>query len=78
MKNSTNFITSANGNEQLIQVCYDLSHMETAEREKRALLKGMDELHHNEGLILTNDRKEELKINGKTVRLCPVHEWLLT
>ena len=55
-----------------------MGHMETAEREKRALLKGIDELHHNEGLILTNDRKKELKINGKIVRLYPVHEWLIT
>jgi len=72
------FITFANGNEQLIQVCYNMGHMETAEREKRALLKGMNELHHDEGLILTNDRKEEIKIHGKIIRLYPVHEWLLT
>ncbi len=71
------FITSENGNEQLIQVCYDINHLETAEREKRALLKGMDELNHVEGLILTNDYKAELEINGKQVHLRPVYEWLL-
>jgi len=51
--------------------------LETAEREKRALLKGMDELNHVEGLILTNNYKAELEINGKQVHLCPVYEWLL-
>ena len=71
------FLTSRDGKEQLIQVCYDMSHMETAKREKRAILKGMEELHHHEGLIITNDRKEEVQMHGKQVRLCPVYEWLL-
>ncbi len=71
------FITSMNRQKQLIQVCYNMDHQETAEREKRAILKGMAELDHQEGLILTNDRKEELKSHGKQLYLRPVYEWLL-
>ncbi len=71
------FITSMPGKEQLIQVCYDMGHQETAEREKRAILKGITESGHKEGLILTNNHKEELKIRGKQLHLCPVYEWLL-
>ena len=71
------FITSMPGKEQLIQVCYDMSRQETAEREKRAILKGMSETGHNEGLILTNNHKEKFSFHGKQLHLCPVYEWLL-
>jgi len=71
------FLAMPEGKQQLIQVCYTMRHMETAEREQRALLKGMDELDHQKGLILTADQKEVLEIHGKQIHLCPVYEWLL-
>ncbi len=54
-----------------------MGRQETAERGKRAILKGMAETGRKEGLILTNNRKEKLKLHGKHLHLCPVYEWLL-
>ncbi|MCI5130932.1 MAG: ATP-binding protein [Candidatus Electrothrix sp. EH2] len=71
------FLAMSEGKQQLIQVCYTMRHLETAEREQRALLKGMDELDHQKGLIVTADQKEVLEIHGKQIHFCPVYEWLL-
>ncbi|OGR05936.1 MAG: hypothetical protein A2511_05345 [Deltaproteobacteria bacterium RIFOXYD12_FULL_50_9] len=51
---------------RLIQVCYDLTNIETANREKKALAQGMKELGLKTGLIFTYSEKrdEEDEYNG--------------
>jgi len=49
--------------EQLIQVCYNLSDVETKERETRALLKASKELGCNKLLIITENYEAEEDIS---------------
>lgn len=62
---------------RLIQVCYDLANIETANREKKALAQGMKELGLKTGLILTYSEKRDEEDEKGTIFLRPVWEWLL-
>ena len=65
------------GDIKLIQVCH-LSHIETVNREKRALVTAMKECGINTGLVLTMDEKRQEESTGYFLEISPVWEWLLT
>ena len=71
------FLYEKAGEKHLIQVCHDLSNIETVNREKRALLSGIKELGMSSGMILTSEEKKEEALNGISVAIMPVWEWLL-
>lgn len=71
------FLLKDNGDWKLIQVCYDLSHIDTFNREKKALLSGLHELGIENGIILTQYEKREEKTKDYTLKIMPVWEWLL-
>jgi len=71
------FLLQDNGEWKLIQVCHDLSHIETFTREKKALISGLRELNLRSGIIVSQDEKREERINGYTIKIVPVWEWLL-
>lgn len=60
-----------------IQVCYDLNE-DNKEREISGLSEAMDKFKLNKGLILTNSQEEEIKIEGKKIKVTPVWKWILT
>ena len=67
---------------QLIQVCYNPAEGKTKEREVRALLKGSQELHCKNLLVITADKEGEeivswFDLKGK-VRYVPLWKWLLS
>jgi uncharacterized protein len=70
-------IASANKVEMAVQVCYDLNP-DNLPREENGLLEAMNELGLSEGTILTFGQKDELQREGKTIRIIPVWEWILT
>jgi hypothetical protein len=72
------FLVDEQGEKRLIQVCYDLSRIDTFNREKRALLGGMKELGLQNGLILTFDDKRVEEAAGHAIDIIPVWKWLLT
>jgi len=72
------FLLAENGEKKLIQVCHDISRMETFNREKRALSAGIKELGSKSGLILTLDEKGHEAIDGHLFEIMPVWEWLLS
>lgn len=66
---------------QLIQVCFDISGLETRKREERALLQAGRELKCQNLLVLTQDyeaseEKEWFGIKG-TIHYKPLWKWLL-
>jgi len=61
---------------QAIQVCYDFND-KNKEREIGGLLEAMDKFKLKEGLILTYDQEDELKIKNKKIKILPVWKWLL-
>lgn len=71
------FLAAEIGNNRLIQVCYDMAHIDTYNREKKALLAGIRELGLSTGLILTNDEKRVEKHGNYSLKIVPVWEWLL-
>lgn len=62
---------------QLIQVCYDISDIETKEREVNSLLKAGRELKCRNLLIITWDYEAKEKIKGKRIEFVPLWKWLL-
>jgi predicted AAA+ superfamily ATPase len=71
------FLIKDDGGWKLIQVCHDLSHIETFTREKKALISGLRELNLRSGIIVTHDEKREERIDGYTIKIVPAWEWLL-
>lgn len=60
----------------LIQVTDSLEDPKTREREYKALIKAMKELHVEKGLILTQDEKSaDLKF--PEIEVAPIYQWLL-
>lgn len=59
-----------------IQISYELNE-KNREREIQGLLSAMDFFGLKEGLILTLDQKEEIRIEDKKIITMPVWKWLL-
>jgi len=62
---------------ELIQVCWDVSDLETRRREVKALAKGMEEFKLKEGLVLTGDFEGGEKVGGRRIVYRPLWKWLL-
>jgi len=61
----------------LIQVTQDLDDPAVYEREINALSQAMEETNQNKALILTEDYKDTLTLQNKTISITPIYEWLL-
>ncbi|MFH0955994.1 MAG: ATP-binding protein [Candidatus Falkowbacteria bacterium] len=62
---------------QLIQVCFDLSDVNTKAREIKSLIKASKELKCDNLLIITDDFEHEEKISSKKIKYVPLWKWLL-
>jgi predicted AAA+ superfamily ATPase len=58
-----------------IQVSYQIK--ENREREVNGLLEAMDAFKLKEGLIITEDKEEEERIDGRKIVYMPLWKWLL-
>lgn len=61
----------------LIQSAFQIHNLETERREMKALLEAGEELNCDNLIILTWDKEEIEKIEGKTVRFIPLWKWLV-
>lgn len=61
---------------EAIQVCYDLNE-ESKEREINGLVEALEKFKLKQGLILTYNQEDELKIKDKKIKAVPVWKWLL-
>ncbi len=62
---------------KLIQVADNLDTDKTRQREINSLTRAMEELKQKEALILTDDTEDDLKIEGKRIKVIPLYKWLL-
>ncbi len=62
----------------LIQVSQSVADPNTRQREVQALMEAMKEVEKSTGMIITEDEKDIIKIEGKTIIVLPVYEWLLS
>ena len=65
------FLINETGQKILIQASYTLENYETRERETNSLLKAMDELNLETGIIYTCNQSEEVTKNEKTIKIIP-------
>lgn len=79
-QHEVDFVVIGKGNkiEQLIQVCYDISDIDTKKREINALAKASSELKCKDLLIITYSQEGEEKVKGKKIRFIPLWKWLLS
>jgi hypothetical protein len=61
----------------LIQACYDLSDLETKEREIKSLVKASKELKCKDLFIINRDKDGEEIIKGLKIKFIPLWKWLL-
>lgn len=62
---------------KLIQVCQSLADEKTKKREMRSLLVALEEVGEKEGLILTEDEEDELRVENKLIKVMPIYKWLV-
>ena len=76
-KNECDFVIKK-GNKiiEAIQVCHLLNE-KNKEREIQGLIESLNKFNIKEGLIITNNQEEEIKIENKVVKVIPAWKWLL-
>lgn len=62
---------------EAIQVCWNIYHDKTFNREVRSLIKALKEFSLKEGYIITEDLKEDKNINGHLIKFRPLWLWLI-
>ncbi len=61
---------------EAIQVCYTIDES-NKEREINGLVESMKRFKLKEGTIITHEQEEEIKIEGRTIKVLPAFKWLL-
>jgi len=61
---------------EAIQVCYELNN-ENKKREIEGLVEAMNKFNLKEGLILTFEKEEKIKVENKNINVKPVWKWIL-
>ena len=59
----------------LLQVCERLNH-ENEKREVAGLLEAMNNLHVEQGVVVTLDQEDLMYVDGRKLRVVPVWKWL--
>lgn len=60
-----------------IQVSQSIAEDKTYEREVQALLDATKEVKESTAIIITENEKDKLKVEGKVITVLPIYEWLL-
>ena len=76
-KQEVDFCVETPNGIQLINVSYDLSNMETKEREINGLCEAMEALSVKESLLITNSLEENIETASGKIRIIPLYKWLL-
>jgi hypothetical protein len=59
-----------------IQICFELNE-DNKKRELNGLIEALEKFSLNEGLILTYNQEDEIKIQNKKIKATPMWKWLL-
>jgi uncharacterized protein len=60
-----------------IQVCFDISDVETREREIEGLNSALEYFKLKSGIIITAEHEESIVLNGKTIKIQPAYKIML-
>ena len=61
---------------QAVQVSFDITQLETREREIRALERARQELAAEQLLLITSNNKETIVVKGAEIEVVPIWQWL--
>ena len=61
----------------VIQVSKTLKDVDTEKRELKGLLTAMKKFNLQNGVILTLDEENTIKVDGKCIKVVPIWKWLL-
>lgn len=76
-KNECDFvIKEKNKITEAIQVCYEINE-NNKQREIAGLIEAMEKFNLKEGLVLTMDEEDEIKVENKKITIKPIWKWLL-
>ncbi len=76
-KNECDFLLRENNKiNQAIQVCYEVNE-QNKNREFKGLIEAMKKFNLNNGLLLTNNQEEDIKIDNNKIIIKPIWKWLL-
>jgi hypothetical protein len=77
-KNECDFVIAhRNGGKELVQVCFDLNDM-TLSREVNGLIEAMDFFGVDMGCIVTSNQQDNLVEKGKTIKIIPAAQYLIS
>jgi len=76
-KQEVDFMVMEEGKPHLINVCYDIEHPGTKEREINGLIEAMKRLKSPEAFLITAEKEETVKVGNKKVQIVPLWKWLL-
>jgi predicted AAA+ superfamily ATPase len=62
----------------VIQVCFDMSDLDTRKRELKGLLEAMEYFNLNEGLIITAEQEETIEKNDKKIEIKAAYKLMLS
>jgi len=61
---------------EIMQVCYNLNE-KNKDREIAGLVDALEKFKLKEGIILTFDQQDEIRIKNKIIKVIPVWKWIL-
>jgi hypothetical protein len=76
-KQEVDFMCIEDGRPHLINVCYDIGHPETKEREIKGLIEAMKRLKSPKAVLITAEKDETIKVGNRIVQVVPLWKWLL-
>lgn len=72
------FLTlSETGDLTLNQVCYELTHPDTRQREVQALVSALQELEQEQGFLITDDHEETIESENCVIHAIPFWKWAM-
>ena len=75
-KSECDFIISENGKiTNVLQVTYDMSDLDTKDREIKGLIEACQNFNLSNGTIITYDSEDEFEVEGIKINLIPFYKW---
>lgn len=76
-KQEVDFYAKLPEKEVLVNVSYELTDDRTREREVNGLLEAMEYFNLSESYLITRDEEQKILVDGRTIHIVPLYQYLL-
>lgn len=76
-KQEVDFYAKLEDREILVNVSYDISNLQTRQREINGLVEAMEYLNLNEAFLVTQSEESVVRVEDKTITILPLYKYLL-